>query len=436
MSSSKPWFSTNRDGRTVADDLNEYFGWIEETWRKPADLAISTAFFNPGGFGLLADRLERMGSVRILLGADPARGQDPVRHLRRCAANESLERSQVRQALQDHWHDLELDRDLLGFEYDADVGVGRLIAWLRSGSVEVRRYERGFLHGKAFIVTTDDEGVLAGSSNFTYAGLARNLELNIAQYGEPAVPKVTEWFEQLWSEAEPFDLAAIYDARYEEHDPHLIYLRMLYERYGHELEEEGRAEDGVRLTTFQRDGVWRAKRILDSRSGVVIADGVGLGKTFVAGELIREAVRDRRQRVLLVAPAALRDGPWRVFLMNHAINVDCISFEQLSDDKQLNAEGGSNALTFPINDYAMVVIDEAHAYRNPDTQRATVLRRLLQGSPPKALVLLTATPVNNTLFDLYYLLCTSSATTRHSPTPASHLCVTTSPKRRLKIPTT
>ena len=50
------------------------------------------------------------------------------------------------------------------------------------------------------------------------------------------------------------------------------------------------------------------------------------------------------------------------------------------------------------------MIDEAHAYRNPETQRAGVLRRLLAGTPPKKLVLLTATPVNNSLWDLYYLL--------------------------------
>lgn len=401
---SKPWFSTNRDGHTVADDLNGYLDWLDKTWRKPVELAISTAYFNPGGFGLLADRLERLGGVRLLLGADPGRGFEALRRLERGATAEGAERSRVRRALDGHRHDLELDRDLLGFTYEAEAGARRLVEWLRSGAVEVRRYERGFLHGKAFIVTTDNEGVLAGSSNFTYAGLARNLELNIAQYGEPAVPKVVEWFEQLWDEAEPFDLAAIYEARYEEHAPHLIYLRMLYERYGRELEDEGDTEEGIRLTTFQRDGVWRAKRILAERSGVVIADGVGLGKTFVAGELIHEAVRERRQRVLLIAPAALRDGPWRVFLKNHAINIDCVSFEELSEDRQLNPEGRSTALSFPVNEYAMVVIDEAHAYRNPDTQRAAILRRLLQGSPPKQLVLLTATPVNNTLFDLYYLL--------------------------------
>ena len=401
---SKPWFSTNRDGQTVAADLNGYLDWLDETWKKPVELAISTAYFNPGGFGLLADRLERAGHVRLLLGADPSRGYEQIRRLGRGAATESSERSRVRLALDAHTHDLSLDRDLLGFTYDADAGAQRLVSWLRSDNVEVRRYERGFLHGKAFIITSDNEGVLAGSSNFTYAGLARNLELNIAQYGEPAVPKVVEWFEELWDEAETFDLAAIYEARYEEHDPHLVYLRMLYERYGREIEEQGRAEDGVRLTTFQRDGVWRAKRVLEAHNGVVIADGVGLGKTFIAGDLIHEAVRKRRQRVLLIAPAALRDGPWRVFLKQTALNIDCVSFEELGEDRQLNPDGKSSALSFPVNEYAMVVIDEAHAYRNPDTQRATVLRRLLQGSPPKSLVLLTATPVNNSLFDLYYLL--------------------------------
>ena len=46
---------------------------------------------------------------------------------------------------------------------------------------------------------------------------------------------------------------------------------------------------------------------------MLIADEVGLGKTFLAGELIREAAIDRRQRVLVVTPAMLRDGPWRAF---------------------------------------------------------------------------------------------------------------------------
>ena len=74
----KPWFSTNRDGRTVADDLNGYLAWLLETWAKPFELSISTAYFNPGGFGLLAHNLGQVERVRILLGADPGRGYEPV----------------------------------------------------------------------------------------------------------------------------------------------------------------------------------------------------------------------------------------------------------------------------------------------------------------------------------------------------------------------
>ncbi len=199
-------------------------------------------------------------------------------------------------------------------------------------------------------------------------------------------------------------LASIFEARYLPHSPYLIYLRMLWERYGAEVEQEASDGAGIHLTGFQQDGVWRAQRILEDKHGVLVADGVGLGKTFIAGELIRKAVRERRQRVLLVSPAALRDGPWRAFLEREQLGVKNLSYEELSADRQVNAKGDGDHLIFDKDEYAMVVIDEAQAYRNPDAQRAGVLRKLLEGTPPKDLVLLTATPVNNSLWDLYYLL--------------------------------
>ena len=293
------------------------------------------------------------------------------------------------------------DRNLLEFAPATETAIRRLLALLESGTVEVRRYEKGFLHGKAFIFA-DDEGVVAGSSNFTAAGLTSNLELNLGRYDPTPVRLVKQWFDDLWQEAQPFDLAAIYAQRYEEYPPYLIYLRVLWELYGRELEEEQGLEPFIHLTTFQSDGLWRARRILGEFNGVLFADGVGLGKTFVAGELIREAVQDRRQRVLLIAPAALRDGMWMRFTDEHQIHVEAYSFEQLLNDRQLG--GNESYLKHRPNEYAMVVVDEAHVFRNPDTRRAQALRRLLLGKPPKQLVLLTATPVNNSLWDLYYLL--------------------------------
>ena len=219
--------------------------------------------------------------------------------------------------------------------------------------------------------------------------------------------QVQEWFDELWAEAADYDLAALYEARFEPHSPYLIYLRMLWERYGVELVEEAAAEGApqIHLTSFQTDGLWRARRILSERHGVLIADEVGLGKTYLAGELIREAALDRRQRVLVVTPATLRDGPWRAFRSQFMLPMELISYEDLMSDERLNPDHATAVkLEADINDYAMVVVDEAHNLRNPGTQRAEALRRLLGGSPPKKLVLLTATPVNNSLWDLYHQL--------------------------------
>jgi len=228
--------------------------------------------------------------------------------------------------------------------------------------------------------------------------------LNLGRYDPTPVAQVKTWFEALWDEAKPFDLARVYQARYEAYPPYLIFLRVLWERYKNELEEE-LPESGarIRLTTFQNDGISRAERILAKYNGVLIADGVGLGKTFVGGEILRRVIEENRQRALLIAPAALRDGTWERFRDIHQLYMEVISYEELANESQLG-DGTGHSLKQDPNDYSLIVVDEAQAFRNPDTQRAKALRRLLQGKPAKKLVLMSATPVNNSLWDLYYLL--------------------------------
>jgi hypothetical protein len=394
--SPKPEFLTNRAGEQVADALRSYFAHLRTNLAAPYDLAVATAYFNVGGWKLLASELDHPRRVRLLLGAEPLIPDRRVRPLDEPAHPTRAHQARLRGALATHEDGLERDRDLLGFTVEADRAACELVAWLQTDGVEVRRLEDEFLHGKAFLVTAGDEGVIAGSANFTFAGLSRNLELNLGHYQPHVVAQVADWFDELWDRAAPFDLASLYEERYEPHSPWLIYLRMLWERYGAELEAEAgdTGASRIQLTTFQRDGLWRAKRILDRHHGVLVADEVGLGKTFLAGELIREAVQERRQRALVIAPATLRDGPWAKFSLTYQLGVELLSFDDLVAGK----------LAFPAEQYAMVVIDEAHALRNPSTQRAEALRWLLAGSPPKDLVLLTATPVNNGLWDLYNLL--------------------------------
>ncbi|MEU4835992.1 helicase-related protein [Streptosporangium sp. NPDC023615] len=418
----RPTFATNHpeDGQTVADAINTLLEGMRTHLVSLPPVSIASAYFNPGGFGLLADELEQTGPARLLLGADPDQDRPGIRPLA-TGLGRRAEREQVKRALEGHQRRLEEDRDLLGFTFEADAAARRLVDWLRSGRVEVRRYEKGFLHGKAFIVDSRMPGVIAGSSNFTYAGLARNKELNLGQYQPGTVRAVRDWFEEMWQAASPYDLAGLYESRWQQHQPWEIFLRMLYELYGAEVEQEqsARTRSRLNLTGFQSDGVWRAQRILDRLNGVIIADEVGLGKTFIAGEILHEAVITNRQKALIVAPATLRDSTWGPFLRDKNLRADVVSYEQLTGGLQNAGQLGA-ALQDP-DEYAVVVVDEAHALRNATTQRAEALRRLLAGSTPKRLVMLTATPVNNTLYDLYNLISyfvTNDATFADSGVPS------------------
>jgi superfamily II DNA or RNA helicase len=403
----KPTFATNRKatGETVAAAINDHVTWVSGKWVTPIRLSIATAYINPGGLGLIEDSLvNKAGSVRLLIGAEP---QPPTSRIRLLEDEDG----ELSRALEGSVRTMIEDRDLLGFTVDADRTARRFVDWLRRGSVEVRRFEDGFMHGKAYLVDCpedqDAEGVIAGSSNLTYPGLATSHELNLGHYEPTTVNLVRDWFEEMWGGSVDYkqSLIHLYGQRFEEHSPYLVYLRMLYEKYGAEVEAlAADSTTGLALASFQKDGVTLANWILAKYSGVIVADGVGLGKTYIAGELIREAVEDNRQRVLVVAPAALRDGPWRAFRADQLFNFEVVSFEELASDDQLGSPGIGPHLQHLKNEYAMVVIDEAHAFRNLGTQRAAALERLLEGFPPKKIVLLTATPVNNSLWDLYNLL--------------------------------
>ena len=111
---------------------------------------------------------------------------------------------------------------------------------------------------------------------------------------------------------------------------------------------------------------------------------------------------------MLICPASLRDSTWRQFLTRYQLFVECLSFEQLANDEKLKDNQRPNAdqqhLQRELDEYQLVIVDEAHNYRNPDAPtRAAALRYLLFGKR-RDLLLLTATPVNNSLWDLYHLL--------------------------------
>ena len=401
-----PVFATNRPerGETVAAEINRLLRGKRKSHRAPQPVAIATAYVNPAGIALLLDELERAPRVRLLLGAEPDRAAAQP-------ATAGLSRDELRRVLRLHEAWLAAERDLTGFSREADGAARRLVEWLRSNDagdghgVEVRRYEDGFLHGKAFLVEHEMEpAVLAGSSNLTHAGLMTNAELNLGYPSGQHTHLVQDWFGYFWERSAPFPLAEIYASRWDPHSPWIVFLRMLWELYGRDLEADDRAAlaEELSLTAFQRDGVARALRLLKANGGVLVADEVGLGKTFIAAEMIRRATEENRQRVLALAPAALKESMWDPFLDGHGFSrrVQCMSYDELRVAWQRDEENTRRKL----DDYALVIVDEAHNLRNPQAQRTETVAALVGGEHPKQVVLLTATPVNNSLADLHALV--------------------------------
>ena len=122
----KPEFLINRPDETIADAINGHVEFLLWNQAQPFELAISTAYFNAEGFVLLADALERVGSVRLVLGAEPDGQERQLRHLDPVSGPEEMERARLRRALEGHTRSLESDRDLLGFSLETDALAERL----------------------------------------------------------------------------------------------------------------------------------------------------------------------------------------------------------------------------------------------------------------------------------------------------------------------
>ena len=209
---SLPMFASNRPDKneTVAAEINKLFEIMRTKLRDTPNIAIATAFINPAGFTLIADELEKAPRVRLLLGAEPE--QEIIRAISDSDADRN---NRLSDAIKRHSDWIIAERDALGFTKEASAQAKRLVEWLKQVDssaqlkVEVRRFTKGFLHGKAFI--SEDSAlpaVLAGSSNFTRAGLSLNAELNLGYGAGDQVhgTLVREWFEHYWEQSDPFDL--------------------------------------------------------------------------------------------------------------------------------------------------------------------------------------------------------------------------------------
>jgi SNF2 family DNA or RNA helicase len=224
--------------------------------------------------------------------------------------------------------------------------------------------------------------------------------------GARAIADLAEWYDVQWNEAVDFKdtlIELLDDSKFgaTEYTPYQVYMKALYEYFRDDLdaEPERAVRSAVELAEFQDDAVKKARKILARYDGVIVADSVGLGKTWIGKKLLEDYAYHMRQKALIICPASLRPM-WATELTDATIAASIISQEELGQ------------IPCPVveehGDADIILIDESRNFRNRGTQRYENLERLIsmnagrgRDGQRKRLILLTATPINNDLFDLY-----------------------------------
>ena len=385
---------------------------LRDNLQADSSLAIITGLFSIYGFDALKKELNRVDQVRLLFSKihNVAGDSLPLQGLN----GDPFERRFKNQ----------LNQHQIAKEC-AD--------WL-TNKAEIKRVNNPYsVNQNLFHVQKAQDSAVAiqGSSNFTTSGLgfseSDKYDMNMCLTETESTTALLEWFNGIWS-----DPSAVEDIKQliltelnrltEEQSPAFIYFLTLFNVFKdfiEELDEEriiktktGFKETLVwnKLYKFQRDGVLGAIDKLEKYNGCIIADSVGLGKTFEALAVIKY-YELRNDRVLVLSPKKLREN-WTIYTVNDKRNIlsaDRFNYDVLNHTDLTRTSGKSgeiNLETLNWGNYDLIVIDESHNFRNNNLRKegATRYSRLMNDVIKKGVktkvLMLSATPVNSRMNDL------------------------------------
>lgn len=370
---------------------------------------VATGYFEIGSLLALEEKWQAVDHLRILMG-------DEVSMRTKRAFAEGLMKIASR-----------LDASLESEKNKDDflAGVPAIVAAIRSGKIECRVYRKDKFHAKAYITHGRAAVVgsfgLVGSSNFTFPGLCENVELNVQVRGSE-VGLLQEWYERHWNDAEDItaDILRTLERHTNPRTPFEVYFKALDEFFRGEaltpdLWDKHESRVFSLLDKYQQDAYKNLVSIARNYGGAFLCDGVGLGKTFVGLMLLERMIARDGKRVVLFAPKAAREDVWERVIPRYLphLNSGFVSFV-LYNHTDLQRKGKfQRDLELTLRDADVVIIDEAHHFRNPgikgegvkEPSRYRRLQQFLHASErPKQLYLLTATPVNNSVHDFRHLI--------------------------------
>ena len=392
--------------------------------KSESDLSIVSAYFTIYAYSHLKGQLDSINKLKFLFG-EPTfiKSLDPTKINKR---------------------DFKIEDDKIVIPIESRLtqkSVARECSdWIQQ-KVEIKSMVKpNFLHGKMYHVTQQSgvEKAIAGSSNFTVNGLglggSPNIELNLIVDNDRDRADLKAWFQELWDdntglvEDVKAQVLKYLEQLYVENEPEFIYFKTLFHIFESFLNEQQKggllsnqtgffeSEVWAMLYEFQKDGVKGAINKILKHNGCIIADSVGLGKTFEALAVIKY-FELFNERCLVLCPKKLKEN-WSIYKQNDDRNIllgDRFAYDILCHT-DLGRDGGYsgdiNLETVKWGNYGLVVIDESHNFRgNPmdkvkesgevKMNRAKYLmEKIIRSGIKTKVLLLSATPVNNNLRDL------------------------------------
>lgn len=363
-----------------------------ETAYKSLFLDVATGYFDvKGWWHLFQDKARRdQLPVRLLLGSPPS---DSVGH-----------------------EDQLLSPFLTSHERSDWDKLEKFVEWLKQDYVKVRivrTHHHGgaakrFLHAKTFLLGQKarsgfpndllHRGII-GSANFTNAGMVSNIEAALFTRDFANVLKDHhQWFAAQWNEAVDYkqELIVLYEKALLLSSAREVFNKMLVEAVPYS--KANNASDAVwlgKLKEHQRSAAKQLYSILEAYGGALLCDDVGLGKTYTAGALGKLVELTSDKNVVIVCPKSIKSS-WTNYLETAGgFRPTVLTYDEVIS-KNKRHENWYQATD-------LLILDEAHVLRNPKAQRTILIKDAVQKTGCKVL-LLTATPVNNGVNDLYGLL--------------------------------
>lgn len=414
-------FFTNKNGNTL---MKEFEGILQHN-QNIKNLDAVVGFLRASGYFSLRPFLDNINRVRILIGIDVDKYIAQAANQGRIffGAEEEVREECLRK----------IRRDIESSNYKKEVedGMFQMIQDLIDGKLELRAHPSKKIHAKLYILYPDEfnqysQGVaITGSSNLSGNGLGisedKQYEFNVKLDRYDDVKFAKDEFELLWKEAEGCaitaeDVKASVDRTYLKGDvkPYDLYIKMLMEYFSDRVlaTDDNNPFDmpeGYTKYDYQMDAVAEGYQKLIRYDGFFLADVVGLGKTVIATMIAKKFLIENgrdKTKILVVYPPAVEQN-WKATFKDFGIDKYAKFVTNGSLSKVLDEE---NYNYWNADEYDLILVDEAHKFRSHTTsafeqlQEICKMPRIEQGNIPgykKKVMLISATPMNNTPADIY-----------------------------------